>query len=50
MQEEGHATQLKSNEYSADVVRSFEDKLTKNKKPSKLVGVEKFSEVEENEE
>jgi hypothetical protein len=50
MQEEGHATQLKSNEYSADVVRSFEDKLTKSKKPSKLVGVEKFSEVEENEE
>lgn len=47
MQEEGHSTQLKSNEYSADVVRSYEEKLTKNKKPSKLVGVEKFSEVEE---
>jgi hypothetical protein len=50
MQEEGHSTQLKSNEYSADVVRSFEDKLTKTKKASKLSGIEKFSEVEENEE
>jgi len=43
-----HATHLKSNDYSADIVRSYEDKLTKNKKPSKLTGVEKFSEVEEN--
>lgn len=50
MQEEGHSTQLKANEYSADVVRSYEEKLTKNKKPSKLSGIEKFSEEEENEE
>jgi hypothetical protein len=41
---------LKANEYSSDIVRSFEDKLTKTKKASKLTGVEKFSEVEENEE
>ena len=36
---------LKSNEYSAEIVRSFEDKkeLTKTKKSSKLVGIEKFS-------
>jgi DNA-directed RNA polymerase specialized sigma24 family protein len=46
----GHAMHLKSNEYSSDIVRSFEDKLTKSKKESKLTGVEKFSEVEENEE
>ena len=44
-----HATHLKANEYSADIVRSFEDKLTKTKKASKLVGVEKFSENEEEE-
>lgn len=36
--------QMVSNEYSADVVRSYEDKLTKVKKNSKLSGVEKFSE------
>ena len=42
--------QLKSNEYSSDVVRSYENKLTKLKKESKLVGVEKFSEVTEDEE
>ena len=47
VEDSGHAMHLKSNEYSADVVRSYEDKLTKTKKPSKLVGVEKFSEVEE---
>ena len=46
-EDSNHAMHLKSNEYSADVVRSYEDKLTKTKKPSKLVGVEKFSEVEE---
>ena len=34
---------LKSNEYSDEMVRSYESKLTKIKKPSKLVGVEKFS-------
>ena len=42
--------QLKTNEYSSDVVRSYENKLTKTKKESKLVGVEKFSEVTEDEE
>lgn len=47
--EEGHSTQLKANEYSSDVVRSFEEKLTKTKKEGKLVGVEKFSEVENEE-
>ena len=45
-----HAVQLKTNEYSSELVKSFEEKLTKTKKHSKLVGVEKFSEVEENEE
>jgi len=37
---------LKANEYSSDIVRSYEEKLTKTKKASKLVGVEKFSEEE----
>jgi DNA-directed RNA polymerase specialized sigma24 family protein len=36
--------QLGSNEYSAEVVKSYENKLTKTKKASKLVGVEKFLE------
>jgi hypothetical protein len=50
-EDSNHSMQLKSNDYSADIVRSFEDKLTKSKKSSKLVGVEKFSEKEkENEE
>lgn len=35
--------QLVSNEYSSDVVRSYENKLTKVKKSSKVTGVEKFS-------
>jgi len=36
---------LKANEYSSEIVRSFEDKtkLTKTKKSSKMVGVERFS-------
>jgi hypothetical protein len=38
---------LKSNEYSDDVIRNFENKLTKIKKPSKLVGVEIFSVIED---
>lgn len=38
---------LKSNEYSSEVVSSYENKLTKIKKNSKLSGVEKFSIVEE---
>ena len=48
--EANKSMQLKSNEYSADIVKSYEDKLTKPKKVSKLVGVEKFSEVKQNEE
>ncbi len=43
----GGNMQLKSNDYSSEIVRSFEDKLTKTKKQSKLTGVEKFSELEE---
>jgi hypothetical protein len=40
-----HSTgQLKTNEYSDEVVRNFENKLTKTKKPSKLSGIEVFSE------
>lgn len=40
-----HSTpQLKTNEYSDEVVRSYENKLIKIKKPSKLAGVEIFSE------
>lgn len=50
----GGSMQLKSNDYSSEIVRSFEDKLTKTKKQGKLTGIEKFSEseeeVEENEE
>ncbi len=38
---------LKANEYSSEVVRSYEERLTKTKKEGKLVGVEKFSEVED---
>lgn len=48
--EANKSMQLKSNEYSAEIVKSYEEKLTKTKKASKLVGVEKFSEVEEDEE
>lgn len=47
LMDEGYSAQLKSNEYSSEIVRSYEDKLTKTKKPSKLIGVEKFSEKEE---
>jgi DNA-directed RNA polymerase specialized sigma subunit len=39
------AIQIKNNEYSDEMVRNFENKLTKIKKPSKLEGVEVFSEV-----
>ena len=38
---------LKSNEYSDEVVRSYENKLTKIKKSSKVSGVEIFSVVED---
>jgi len=44
---------LKANEYSSEVVRSYENKLTKPKKQSKLSGIEVFSvildEVNDNE-
>jgi DNA-directed RNA polymerase specialized sigma subunit len=43
------AIQIKTNEYSDEMVRNFENKLTKIKKPSKLAGVEKFSEDVDNE-
>lgn len=44
-----HSTpQLKTNEYSDEVVRSYENKLTKIKKPSKLSGIEVFSEEVKN--
>lgn len=40
-----HSTpQLKTNEYSDEVVRSYENKLTKTKKQSKITGIELFSE------
>lgn len=40
-----HSTmQIKTNEYSDEVVRSYESKLTKTKKGSSIVGIEKFSE------
>lgn len=35
--------QLKTNEYSEEIVRNYENKLTKIKKPSKLSGIELFS-------
>jgi DNA-directed RNA polymerase specialized sigma24 family protein len=38
---------LKANEYSSEVVRSYENKLTKTKKQSKLSGVEIFSIIED---
>jgi hypothetical protein len=37
--------QMVSNEYSSEVVRSYENKLTKTKKQGKIKGVEKFSET-----
>jgi DNA-directed RNA polymerase specialized sigma subunit len=45
-----HATQLKSNEYSAEIVKSFEEKLTKPKKPVKITALDKFIKEEKNEE
>ena len=39
--------QLKSNDYSSDIVKSFEDKLTKNKKDVTIKGVEIFTSKEE---
>ena len=46
-----HSTmQLNSNEYSDEVVRNYENKLTKVKKPSKLKGIELFSKENNNDE
>jgi DNA-directed RNA polymerase specialized sigma24 family protein len=47
MWQDGDNIHLKSNEYSNDVVRSYEDRLTKVKKNSKLSGVEVFSVIED---
>lgn len=44
-----HSMQLKNNEYSGEIVKNFENGLTKTKKDSKLRGVEKFSEGVEDE-
>ena len=44
-----HSMQLKTNEYSGEIVKNFENGLTKIKKDSKLRGVEKFSEGVEDE-
>jgi len=44
-----HSTnQLKTNEYSDELVRNFENKLTKTKTEAKLKGIEKFSEKIDN--
>lgn len=46
-----HSTpQLKTNEYSDEVVRNYENKLTKPKKQSKITGIELFSEEKVNDE
>jgi DNA-directed RNA polymerase specialized sigma subunit len=37
-----YGLQMATNEYSSEIVRSYENKLTKPKKPSKLCGVENF--------
>lgn len=42
--------QLKTNEYSDEVVRNYENKLTKPKKQSKITGIELFSEEKVNDE
>ena len=41
---ENSNAQLKTNEYSDEIVRNYENKLTKIKKPSKVSGIEVFSE------
>jgi len=43
---EAENSQLKSNEYSDELIRSFENKLTETKKAAKMVGLEKFANVE----
>lgn len=47
--EANKSMQLKTNEYSEEIVRSYEARLTKPKKRDKLVGVEKFAEVNDEE-
>jgi len=44
-----NSIQLKANEYSGEIVKNFENGLTKTKKQGKLKGVEKFSEGGEDE-
>ena len=44
-----HSMQLKANEYSGEIVKNFENGLTKTKKQSILKGIEKFSEGGEDE-
>ncbi len=48
-QDGSHSMQVKHNEYSDDIIRNFESKLTKNIKKSKI-GLEKFVEDDCNEE
>jgi DNA-directed RNA polymerase specialized sigma24 family protein len=38
-----NASQIKTNEFSDEVIKSFEEGLTSNKKTAKLKGVEKFA-------
>jgi DNA-directed RNA polymerase specialized sigma24 family protein len=44
-----HDIQIGTNEYSAEVVKSYENKLTKTKKETKISGVEKFLEKRDEE-
>lgn len=44
MWSENENIHIKSNEYSEEVIRSYENKLTKTKKSAKITGIEKFSE------
>lgn len=44
--ENGEFMQLEANEYSSEIVKNFEDKLTKAKKDDKVKGVEQFTESE----
>jgi DNA-directed RNA polymerase specialized sigma24 family protein len=46
---EGYSSNMKHNPYSDDIIRNFEDKLTKNTKRVKM-GIEKFAEREDAEE
>jgi DNA-directed RNA polymerase specialized sigma24 family protein len=41
--------QMGTNEYSSEIVKTYENKLTKTKKASKLSGIEKFSEIDNEE-